>query len=121
MHCWKSDDLVAVNDGAILWVVCTVDYCAQTGTCVEALANIILWLIILLLIVSQAAIMDLTNFQTAIRADAQTQQGSILDVIRLINPNLSSGNAANTFKVMTTWMTIKHSHILINGKGKLTR
>jgi hypothetical protein len=64
--------------------------------------------------------MDLTNFQTAIRVDAQTQQGSILDVIRLINPNLSSGNAANTLKVMTTWMTINHSHILINGKGKLT-
>ena len=42
--------------------------------------------------------MDLTNFQAAIRVDAHTQQGSILDVIRLINPNLSSGNAANTFK-----------------------
>eukprot|EP00953_Heterococcus_sp_UTEX-ZZ885_P016590 9328-Heterococcus_DN1.PRE.2 len=55
--------------------------------------------------------MDLTNFQTAIRVDAQTQQGSILDVIRLINPNLSSGNAANTFKVMTTWMTMIYGHL----------
>ena len=64
--------------------------------------------------------MDLTNFQTAIRVDAQTQQGSILDVIRLINPNLTSGNAANTLNAMTTWMTINHSHILINGKGKPT-
>jgi hypothetical protein len=79
-----------------------------------------LQLIILLLIVSQAATMDLINLQTDIRVDAQTQQGSVLDVIRLINPKLSSGNAANTFKVMTTWMTINYSHMLINGKGKLT-
>jgi hypothetical protein len=28
---------------------------------------------------------------------------------------LSSGNAANTFKVLTTHMTIAHSHISING------
>ena len=64
--------------------------------------------------------MDLANLQTAIRVDAQTQQGSILEVIRLINPNLTSGNAANTFNAMTTWMTINYSHILINGKGKPT-
>jgi hypothetical protein len=41
-------------------------------------------------------------------------------VIRLVNPNLSSGNAANTFKVLTTHMTIAHSHISINGQGKPT-
>jgi hypothetical protein len=63
---------------------------------------------------SLATIMDLA-LQARIRIDAQTQQGSILDVIRHVNPNLSSGNAANTFKVLTTHMTIAHSHISING------
>ena len=69
---------------------------------------------------SQATAMDLAQLQTSIRVDAQTQQGSVLDVIRLVNPNLTSGNAANTFKVMTMHMTIEHSHISINGKGKPT-
>ena len=64
--------------------------------------------------------MDLAQLQTSIRVDAKSQQGSVLDVIRLVNPNLSSGNAANTFKVLTTHMTIAHSHISINGKGKPT-
>jgi len=64
--------------------------------------------------------MDLAQLQASIRVHTQTQQGSVLDVIRLVNPNLTSGNAANTFKVMTMHMTINHSHISINGKGRPT-
>lgn len=45
--------------------------------------------------------MDLANVTTAIRVDATTNKGSVIDVIRLVNPNLTSGNAANVLANLT--------------------
>jgi hypothetical protein len=43
--------------------------------------------------------MDLAKITASIRVDDITQKGSVIDVVRLVNPNLTSSNASNTCTV----------------------
>jgi hypothetical protein len=65
--------------------------------------------------------MDLANITASIRVDADTKKGSVIDVIRLVNPKLSSSNAGNTWaKLASAELGIRYTQVRINGKGKLT-
>ncbi|KAG5179779.1 hypothetical protein JKP88DRAFT_158368, partial [Tribonema minus] len=64
--------------------------------------------------------MELSNITAAIRVDTATNQGSVIDVIRLVNPNPTSGNAANVLANLTKDVTLNYSHLRINAKGKPT-
>jgi hypothetical protein len=67
--------------------------------------------------------MNLAIISASIRVDVDTQTGSVIDVIRLINSNLTSGNATNVLNNLTQSLPDISSqiHVLrINGKGKFT-
>jgi hypothetical protein len=63
--------------------------------------------------------MDLASITANIRVDADSRKGSVIDVVRLVNPNLTSSNAGNTLTYLQTWVYIE-TQLKINGKGKLT-
>jgi hypothetical protein len=72
---------------------------------------------------TMSTVMDLANIIANIRVDADSQRGSVIDVIRLINPNLTSGNATNVLNNLTkdnSAVASGISQLRINGKGKLT-
>jgi hypothetical protein len=64
--------------------------------------------------------MDLVNISASIRVDDGTRMGSVIDVIRLVNPNLSSSNAGHTLTKLGIDTGIRYDQLRINGKGKLT-
>jgi hypothetical protein len=64
--------------------------------------------------------MDLASITASIRVDHDTKKGSVIDVIRLVNPNLTSSNAGNTLTKLSSDMGIQYTQLRINGKGKLT-
>eukprot|EP00953_Heterococcus_sp_UTEX-ZZ885_P014336 8139-Heterococcus_DN1.PRE.1 len=66
------------------------------------------------------SVMDLTSITSSIRVDHDTKKGSVIDVIRLVNPNLTSSNAGNTLTKLSSDMGIQYTQLRINGKGKLT-
>jgi hypothetical protein len=66
---------------------------------------------------------DLANITVNIRVDAQTNKGSVIDVIRLVNPDLTSGNASVSYTRLASHVPDIASscvHIRMNGKGRLT-
>ena len=64
--------------------------------------------------------MNLDSITANIRVDAATGQGSVIDVIRLVNPNLTSSNAGNTLTQLPADLGIRYTHLQINEKGKRT-
>ena len=67
--------------------------------------------------------MDVANITASIRVDAATNKGSVIDVIRLINPSITSGNASVTLTNLTNssmTLTENISQLQINGKGRPT-
>jgi hypothetical protein len=64
--------------------------------------------------------MNLANITASIRVDLDTKKGSVIDVIRLVNPNLTSSNAGNTLTKLSSDLGIQYTQLKINGKGKLT-
>ena len=57
--------------------------------------------------------------QCSIRVDKKTQQGSVIDVIRLMTGS-SSGNARNILNRLPQELITKCNQLRINGKGRLT-
>jgi hypothetical protein len=45
--------------------------------------------------------MDLAKITASIRVDDITKKGSVIDVVRLVNPNLTSSKASNTSTKLT--------------------
>jgi hypothetical protein len=67
--------------------------------------------------------MDLANITAAIRVDLASRKGSVLDVIRLVNPEIPSNQASSTLKRLATDLPDLASsccQLRINGKGKPT-
>jgi hypothetical protein len=64
--------------------------------------------------------MDLANIIASIRVDDITKKGSVIDVVRLVNPNLTSSNASNTLTKLTSDMGVQYTQLKINGKGRPT-
>jgi hypothetical protein len=64
--------------------------------------------------------MDLASITASIRVDHDTKKGSVIDVIRLVNPNLTSSNAGNTLTKLSSDLGIRYTQLRINGKGKPT-
>ena len=64
--------------------------------------------------------MDLANITANIRVDADSRKGSVIDVVRLVNPNLTSSNAGNTLTMLSADLGIQYTQLWINGKGKPT-
>ncbi|KAG5184176.1 hypothetical protein JKP88DRAFT_181491 [Tribonema minus] len=67
--------------------------------------------------------MDVADFTTSIRVDSASNKGSVIDVIRLVIPNLPSNQASTTFARLASEMPDVASsccHLRINGKGKPT-
>lgn len=65
--------------------------------------------------------MDLANLNNTIRVDLASNKGSIIDVIRLVNPNLTSANATTMLKRLVDDNLITTcDQLRINGKGKKT-
>jgi hypothetical protein len=50
--------------------------------------------------------MDLANITANIRVDADSRKGSVIDVVRLVNPNLTTSNAGNTLTYLQTWVYV---------------
>jgi hypothetical protein len=63
---------------------------------------------------------NLANITASIRVDLDTKKGSVIDVIRLVNPNLTSSNAGNTLTKLSSDLGIRYTQLKINGKGKPT-
>jgi len=61
---------------------------------------------------------SLANITANIRVHAVTRQGSVIDVIRLVNPNLSSSNAGSVFSKLCDDMNLTCAHLKINSKGQ---
>jgi hypothetical protein len=67
--------------------------------------------------------MDLGYGTTTIRVDLDSSMGSVIDVIRLVNPEIPSNQASSTFKRLATELPVLASscrHLRINDRGKLT-
>ena len=67
--------------------------------------------------------MDLADVTANIRVDLASRTGSVIDVIRLVNPETSSNQASCTFKRLATELpelAASCCQLRINGKGKLT-
>ncbi|KAG5181549.1 hypothetical protein JKP88DRAFT_208737 [Tribonema minus] len=67
--------------------------------------------------------MELADIPAAIRIDLASGMGSVLDVIRLVNPEIPSNQASSTFKRLATELPDVASscrQLRINGNGKLT-
>ncbi|KAG5178590.1 hypothetical protein JKP88DRAFT_158425, partial [Tribonema minus] len=65
--------------------------------------------------------MDLTNITATIRVDAATNKGSVIDVIRLVHPDIESKHASTYFTRLTTEIpeiATQCGLLRINGKGK---
>lgn len=76
-----------------------------------------------MLLRQQTLSMDVANFTTNIRVDSATKTGSVIDVIRLVNPESTSGHASVLFNRLTTEdsaLTTRCCQLRINGKGKPT-
>lgn len=79
------------------------------------------------LTITTAVTMDMVDvasaITTAIRIDVASNKGSVIDVIRLVNHNLTSGNAANVLANLTKEnpeLATRTVNIRINQKGKLS-
>ncbi len=67
--------------------------------------------------------MNLSNITCNIRVDEDTNKGSVIDVIRMVNPSLSSAHAGRDLQVVISNdpdMNRKVDHVRINGKGRET-
>ena len=67
--------------------------------------------------------MDLTDVTATIRIDAETKKGSVIDVIRLVLPQMTSNHAGQALKNLVQAIPeFEQSvdHLRINAKGRLT-